>query len=129
MSKLNNLKLAPEQQSAVDSGISFHQWALGRTQSQQLFNNLKRRLISSLASSQQASTLLFANRDQIGRHCLTIEQALANKAKGAFLPVRERDLYNLDPQPTLHRELDPDYCKSCEDTLREKRFILLNSSN
>ena len=34
MSKLNDLKLAPEQQSAVDSGIRFDQWALGRTQSQ-----------------------------------------------------------------------------------------------
>ena len=55
------------------------------------------------------STLLFANGDQIGNHCVTINQALANAAKDAFLPIRERDLYNLDPQPTLLGELDPDY--------------------
>ena len=97
MSKLNNLKLAPEQQSAVERNIRFDQWAMGRMQLQQPLNNLKRRLISSLASSRQASTLLFANKDQIGNYHITIDQALANAAKDAFLPVRERDLYNLDP--------------------------------
>ena len=39
--KLQGLMLVPEQQSAVDSGIRLDQWALGRTQSQQPFNNLK----------------------------------------------------------------------------------------
>ena len=39
--KLHNLALVLEQQSAVDSGICLDQWALGRTQSAQLFNDLK----------------------------------------------------------------------------------------
>ena len=55
--KLIDLKLAPEQQSSVDSGIRFDQWALGRSQSQQPFNDLSRRLIYSLNASHQASTI------------------------------------------------------------------------
>ena len=39
--KLHNLALVPEQQSAVDSGIRLDQWALGRTQASQPFNDLK----------------------------------------------------------------------------------------
>ena len=50
-----------------------------------------------------------ANGDQVAGHCLTIDQALANSAKEAFLPIRERDLYNLDPQLTVLGELDPTY--------------------
>ena len=38
--KLIDLKLAPEQQSSVDSGIHIDQWALGKLQSQQPFNHL-----------------------------------------------------------------------------------------
>ena len=49
--KLHNLTLVPEQQSAVDSGICLDQWALGRTQSQQPFNDLKWWLISSISLS------------------------------------------------------------------------------
>ena len=37
------------------------------------------------------------------------DQALANIAQGAFLPVKERDLYSLDPQLTVLGELDPTY--------------------
>ena len=43
--RLNTLKLAPEQKSSVDSSIRCDQWALDRSQSQQLFNNLLRQLI------------------------------------------------------------------------------------
>ena len=50
-----------------------------------------------------------ANRDQVADHCYKIDQALTNPAQGAFLPVRERDLYSLDPQPTVLGELDPTY--------------------
>ena len=53
--------------------------------------------------------MLCSNGNQSGNHHVTIYQALANTAKDAFLPVRERDLYNLDPQPTVLGELDPDY--------------------
>ena len=55
--KLNNLKLAPEQQSSVDSSIRLDQWALGRSQSQQPFIELSRRLICSLNASCQASKI------------------------------------------------------------------------
>ena len=50
-----------------------------------------------------------ASGDQVADHCHKIDQALANIAQGAFLPVRERDLYLLDPQPTILGELDPTY--------------------
>ena len=50
-----------------------------------------------------------ANRDQVVAHRHIIDQALANAAQGAFLPVKERDLYNLDPQLTVLGELDPTY--------------------
>ena len=50
-----------------------------------------------------------ANRDQVAYHRHTIDQALANAAQGAFLPVKERDLYSLDPQLTVLGELDPTY--------------------
>ena len=43
--RLRGLMLAPEQQSSMDSGIRFNQLALGRSQSQQPFNDLHRRLI------------------------------------------------------------------------------------
>ena len=35
--------------------------------------------------------------------------SLYSAAKGAFLPIRERDLFHLDPQNTVMRELDPTY--------------------
>ena len=37
--KLNGLKLTPEQQSSVDSSIRMDQWALGKSQASQLFND------------------------------------------------------------------------------------------
>ena len=108
-SKLEGLTLVPEQQSTVDSGIHLDQWALGRTQSQQPFNDLKRRLISSISSSRQASTVLMANTDLLAAHCHKIDQATADAAPQAFLPVRERDLFNLGSQPTIMGELNPEY--------------------
>ena len=30
-------------------------------------------------------------------------------SQGAFLPVKERDLYLLGPQPTVREDLDPTY--------------------
>ena len=109
MAKLQNLKLAPEQQSVVDSSIRFDQWALGRTQSQLPFNDLKRRLISSISTSRQTSTILMANGDLLVAHHPKIDQATAHAAKQAFLPIRERDLYQLDPQFTVLGDLDPAY--------------------
>ena len=50
-----------------------------------------------------------ANKDQVEDHSHKIDQALANTAQGAFLPIKERDLYSLGPQPTVLRELDPTY--------------------
>ena len=107
--KLNHLKLAPEQQSSVHSGIRINQWALGRSQSQQPFNDLRSRLIYSIDSSRQVSTILMANGDQVADHHHKIDHALTNAAQGVFLPVRERDLFSFDPQPTVLGELDPNY--------------------
>ena len=50
-----------------------------------------------------------AYRDFIADHHLEIEQATATAAQGAFLPIRERDLFQLDPQSTVMPELDPSY--------------------
>ena len=81
----------------MDSGIRFDQWALGRSMSQQPFNDVRRQLIYSLNASRQASTILIANGDQVADHHHEIDQALANAAQRAFLLVRDRDLYSLDP--------------------------------
>ena len=99
--------LAPKQQSSLDSSIHFDQWALGRSQLQQLFNDLRRRLIYSLNASHQASTILTANADYMVDHCHKLDQALVTAAQGVFLPVRERDLYSLDPQLTVMRSWIP----------------------
>ena len=50
-----------------------------------------------------------ANSDQLAGHCHTIDQALKHANHEAFLPVRKRDIYNLDPQDMLLGELDPGY--------------------
>ena len=50
-----------------------------------------------------------ASADFIANHHHKIDQAPANAAQGAFLPVRERDIYSLGPQPTVMRELDSTY--------------------
>ena len=104
--KLHNLVLVLEQQSAVDSGICLDQWALGRTQASQPFNDLKQRLISSISSSRQASTVLMANADYLAGHYHQIEKAMTNTAPKAFLPVKERDLFNLGSMPTVMGELN-----------------------
>ena len=93
----------------MDSGIQFDQWALGRSQSQQLFNDLSRRLIYLLSAYHQASIILMANADYMVDHRHKLDQARANAGQGVFLPIRERDLYSLDPQPTVMRELDSTY--------------------
>ena len=50
-----------------------------------------------------------ANADYMVDHHHKLDQALATAAQGAFLPVRERDLYSLDPQLTMMGELDSSY--------------------
>ena len=107
--ELHNLALVLEQQSAVDSGICLDQWALGRTQSAQPFNDLKQQLISSISLSRQASTILMANTDYLAGHCHQIKQATTDATPKAFLPVRERDLFNLGSQPTIMGEINPAY--------------------
>merc|ERR1711867_314715 len=42
-------------------------------------------------------------------HHLEIDQATATAAQGAFLPIRKRDLFQLDPQPIVMGELDSSY--------------------
>ncbi len=93
--RLKNLSLVPEQQSSVDSGVRVDQWALSNSRSQQPFNAMCKRLIYSINANHQASTILMANGDFIADHHLEIEQATATAAQGAFLPVRERDLFSI----------------------------------
>ena len=50
-----------------------------------------------------------ANADFIVDHHLEIDQATATAAQGAFLPIRERDHFQLEPQLTVMLELDPSY--------------------
>ena len=42
-------------------------------------------------------------------HRLEIKGAIANAAEGAFLPVMERDLFQLGPLSMVKPELDPAY--------------------
>ena len=81
--KLGNLKLALEQQSSVDSGIHITQWALGKSQAAQPFNDLQRRLIYSFNASHQVSTVLLANTHYMEDHRYDIDCALSNTAQGA----------------------------------------------
>ena len=76
---------------------------------QQPFNDLCRRLIYSINTNRQVSTILMANADFMADHHLKIDLATATAAQGAFLPVRERDLFSLDPQFTVMGELDSSY--------------------
>ena len=68
-----------------------------------------KRLIYSINANLQAATILMASRDFIADHRLDIKQATTTAAQGAFLPVRERDLFQLDPQNIVMPELDPSY--------------------
>ena len=99
--RLKGLTLAPEQQSSVDSGVHVNQWALTKSQSQQPFNVMCKRLIYSINANNKASTILMANADFMVDHRPEIDQATTTAAQGAFLPIRERDLFQLDPQFTM----------------------------
>ena len=68
-----------------------------------------RRLIYSLKASCQVSTILRANANQVADHHHKIDQAPTNAAQGegAFLPFRERDLFQLGPLSMVLLELDP----------------------
>ena len=50
-----------------------------------------------------------ANADFMADHHLEIDQATTSATPEAFIPVRERDLFQLDPQLTVMEELDPAY--------------------
>ena len=64
-------------------------------------------MIYSLNASCKVSTILMANGDLVADHHLTIDQALTHANKGAFLPFRERDLFQLGPLSMVMPELDP----------------------
>ena len=68
-----------------------------------------KRLVYSINANRQAATILMANGDFITDHRLDIKQATATAAQGAFLPIRERDLFQLDPQNIVMLELDLSY--------------------
>ena len=69
------------------------QWALSNSRSQQPFNTMCKRLVYSINSNRQEATILMVNRDFITDHCHEIKDAMVKADKGAFLPVRERDLF------------------------------------
>merc|ERR1711873_14849 len=48
-----------------------------------------------------------AIEDFIADYCLRIKNAMAKADKGAFLPVRERNLFQLGPLSMVLLELDP----------------------
>ena len=50
-----------------------------------------------------------ANVDYLAGHRHQIEKAMADAAPQAFLPIKERDLFNQGSQPTVMGELNPAY--------------------
>ena len=86
-SKLNGLKLTPEQESLVDSSIWMDQWALGKTQPSQPFNILQRCLIASISAQRQANTVLLTNVDRMVDHKFNLHWVLATSHKPAFMPI------------------------------------------
>ena len=49
---------------------------------------------------------LQSNADLMADHCHILD-VLRQHSQGAFLPVKEGDLFLFDPQPTVHEEMDP----------------------
>ena len=72
-----------------------------------IFAALHRGLIYLMRANFQTATILMTNMDLIADHCSEIKQATATAAQGAFIPVRGRDMFQLDPQTTVMLELDP----------------------
>ena len=82
-------------------------WALYKKIRQDSYDALHRKLIYSIRTNTQVATILMANGDAISNHCLSIKQATATTAHGAFTPVRVRDMFQLGPKTTVLPELDP----------------------
>ena len=95
-SKLNGLKLTPEQQSLMDSGIQMDQGALGTTKPSQPFKNLQRHLIASIGTQMQANTVLLTNVEHMVDHKFNLRWVLATSHKPALMPREESNLLNLD---------------------------------
>ena len=51
---------------------------------------------------------LQTNTNLVEDHCQNLD-VQCQCSQGAFLPVKERDLYLLGPQPTVRGDLDPTY--------------------
>ena len=95
--KLNSLKLILEQQTAVDSRIMLAQWALGRDQQYQPFNDLSCQLIAPITGSRQVSTLLLNNANQIVDYRFNMTnfcpehlmEPFCRQKRGTCLPLNE----------------------------------------
>ena len=96
-SSLRNLALVGDQQSILDSGIGLDQWTLERSQAAQPFNIFKKQLISSIRAQMKSQIVMIVNLDNLVGHRHQIQDAMADAAKGAFCPIRERDLFLLGP--------------------------------
>ena len=105
--KLKNLRLIPKQQERLEKDLDLDHWALYKKIRQDSFDALRQKLIYSIRANRQVATILLANGDAILNHRLSIKQATATTAHGAFTPVRVRDMFQLGPKTIVLPGLDP----------------------
>ena len=111
LNKLKNLLLVPEQQAILDAGMRLDQFHLGRDQASQPYNDMVRRLITSMVAQRQASVLLLTNADQMAEHRFDMDRLMSDAHKGGLLTPRERDVFSMDdtPRPLAMGDLNPGY--------------------
>ena len=73
LGKSKNLELVPGQQSIIDAGVRLDQFHLGKDQASQPFNDMLRRLISSIVVQASVGPLL-TNTDQTAEHRFDIDR-------------------------------------------------------
>ena len=99
--KLKGLELTPEQHSLADSAIVMNQWALGKTQPFQPFNDLLRRLITSIGTQRQTNTILLILAYRMADQKLNLHHVLATTNKPAIMPRDKRNHFKFDPVPSV----------------------------
>ena len=87
------------------------QFHLGKDQASQPYNDMLRRLITSIVAQRQVSVLLLANADQMAGHRFDIDRLMSDAHKGALLAPREGDMFGMDddPRPLAMGDLSPSY--------------------
>merc|ERR1712112_291400 len=104
LGKLRNLELVPEQQAIIDAGVRLDQ-------ASQPYNDMLRRLISSIVAYRQVSVLLLTNADQMADHRYDIDRLMSDAHRGVLLAPREGDVFGMDydPRPMAMGDLSPSY--------------------